>query len=86
MPVQHLRLLQQLACLTCLPLLISPGPKRCGRTCEQLRGADGRTPGAGVGEAMDPSTSDASIEAGARLEAPLWLAAPLAAQQMATLR
>ena len=35
---------------------------------------------------MDPSTSDASIEAGARLDAPLWLVTPLASQQMTTLR
>ena len=41
---------------------------------------------AGVGEAMDPAPSDASIVEGARLEAPLWLATPLAAQQMATMR
>ena len=41
---------------------------------------------AGVSESLDPTGGASNIEAGARMETPLWLAVPLASQQILDLR
>ena len=41
---------------------------------------------AGVSESLDPTGGASNIEGGARMETPLWLAVPLASQQILDLR